>query len=494
MDNFKELKINSFRKNNSFFKDDEKKKYFLSLNKNSLFLKRVIEIKQRERNLSKKLLGIKSKRFGKNNENCINFETLPVQHLSRIYKNPQYFQTLLKKTKAEYPNRRKANIYSPNIHDISKINTSISNSSNHKMLYLSFHKIYRPNSFLAKYEMNPFFTPNLIYQSNKNNFSKCNTESRVLSFNGRKMFAPLSLSKKNNRINSQNLYENKSELYRNYHELKLKKEEIYKRKLKQNLSAEERQILNIIKEKDIKQQTIENLTINNNLNRANKLMKIKKIPKGNKKLKYIKEENAFKKNEESKNSNSISSVHKIDKKIILKLNNKNVINAHNLTSIKNQKLFINKQNNIKHIKYIRSRKSSNKIIKNNINITEENKENISLNIINRKVIKNESNTLDDISKKNKKIIIPKNNIIRNIIKESIFHSRDNKLVIKIHTLKNRNQIFSKKKASIPMLLIEKFDFCISNKNNSNNNSVHMIIFHKKANNNLNNEVLSSIKE
>ena len=52
MDKFKELKINSFRKNNSFFKDEEKKKCFLSLNKNSLFLKRVIEIKERERNSS----------------------------------------------------------------------------------------------------------------------------------------------------------------------------------------------------------------------------------------------------------------------------------------------------------------------------------------------------------------------------------------------------------------------------------------------------------
>jgi len=193
MDKFKELKINSFRKNNSFFKDEEKKKCFLSLNKNSLFLKRVIEIKERERNSSKKLLGIKSNRFDINNETCKNFETLPEQSLSRIYKNPQYFQTLLKKTKAEYPNRRKANNYSSNINDISNIN--ISNSSNHNRIYLSFHRMHRPNSFLAKYEMNPFFSPNLIYKSNKNNFSKCNTDSRVLNFNGRKMFAPLSLSK-----------------------------------------------------------------------------------------------------------------------------------------------------------------------------------------------------------------------------------------------------------------------------------------------------------
>ena len=484
MDKFKELKINSFRKNNSFFKDEEKKKCFLSLNKNSLFLKRVIEIKERERNSSKKLLGIKSNRFDINNEICKNFETLPEQSLSRIYKNPQYFQTLLKKTKAEYPNRRKANNYSSNINDISNIN--ISNSSNHNRIYLSFHRMHRPNSFLAKYEMNPFFSPNLIYKSNKNNFSKCNTDSRVLNFNGRKMFAPLSLSKINN-INSQNLHENKSELYRNYHELKLKKEEIYNRKLKQNLSAENRQILNIKKDKDIKQQTIEHLTINNNLNRNKKLNKIKKIPRGNKKLKHIKKEDILKKIEENKNSNnSFSIVHKIDKKMILTLNNKKDINSSNLTFIKNPKLFTVNQKNIKYIKYIKSTKPNKINFMHNINITDENKENISQNIINGNIMKNKTNTIDDFSKKNKRIIITKNNINGNLIKESIFHSKDNKLTLKIHTLKNRNQI--------PKLSIEKFNISISNKNNSTNNDENMIKFPKRAKKNIKNKILLEIKE
>ena len=224
MDKFNDLKINSFRKNNSFSKDEEKKRFFYSLNKNSLFLKRVIEIKERERNLSKKLLDTKSLRFDNKNENSKNFETLPNQPLSKIYKNPQYFQSLLIKTKAEYPNRRKVNNYSPNNKDIAYQNTSnklnkyISNSSNNKRLNLSFHRIYRTNNFLSKYTMNPYFSSYLICNSNKNDFSKCKTESRVLSFNGRKMFAPLSLSKKNNKIDSPNFNENKSELYRNYHE------------------------------------------------------------------------------------------------------------------------------------------------------------------------------------------------------------------------------------------------------------------------------------
>ena len=289
-----------------------------------------------------------------------------------------------------------------------------------------------------------------------------------MNFNGRKMFAPLSLSKINN-INSQNLHENKSELYRNYHELKLKKEEIYNRKLKQNLSAENRQILNIKKDKDIKQQTIEHLTINNNLNRNKKLNKIKKIPRGNKKLKHIKKEDILKKIEENKNSNnSFSIVHKIDKKMILTLNNKKDINSSNLTFIKNPKLFTVNQKNIKYIKYIKSTKPNKINFMHNINITDENKENISQNIINGNIMKNKTNTIDNFSKKNKRIIITKNNINGNLMKESIFHSKDNKLTLKIHTLKNRNQI--------PKLSIEKFNISISNKNNSTNNGENMIKF------------------
>ena len=496
MDKFNDLKINSFRKNNSFSKDEEKKRFFYSLDKNSLFLKRVIEIKERERNLSKKILDTKSMRFDNKNENSKNFETLPNQPLSKIYKNPQYFQSLLIKTKAEYPNRRKVNNYSPNNKDIAYQNTSnklnkyISNSSNNKRLNLSFHRIYRTNNFLSKYTMNPYFSSYLICNSNKNDFSKCKTESRVLSFNGRKMFAPLSLSKKNNKIDSPNFNENKSELYRNYHELNLKKEEIYKRKLKQNLSVENRSILRIKKNKDIKQQTIDNLTITNNLNRAKFLNKIKKIPKGNKKLKYIKKENYSKTIEESKNNNnSFLPHHKKDKKHIVTINNNNYINVNNLTLIKNRK-----NNNIKYIKKISSTKNNNKDNKYVFNVNDENKENICQNIINGKVIKNQALTFNVFPKINYNKTIPKNIIVGNKIKESIFQSKDNKLALKIHTLKNLNQIFSKKTRFNSILSMERFNFCISNQNYSITNNKYMIAFPSKTTNYKKKTKLSSIEE
>ena len=172
--------------------------------------------------------------------------------------------------------------------------------------------------------MNPFFSPNLINKSNKSEVLKSKTESRVLSFNGRKMFVPLSLSKQNNKniINTPKLDINKGELYRNYHDLKLKKEEIYKRKLKQNLSAENRLIINIKKDKEIKEQTIDTLEIGNKLNKSINLNKIKKIPKGNKKLKHIKKDN------------SISIVDTKYKNHSLKINNKNIQKIYTLNYIK----------------------------------------------------------------------------------------------------------------------------------------------------------------
>ena len=172
--------------------------------------------------------------------------------------------------------------------------------------------------------------------------------------------------------------------------------------------------------------------------------------------------------------------------MILTLNNKKDINSSNLTFIKNPKLFTVNQKNIKYIKYIKSTKPNKINIMHSINITDENKENISQNIINGNIMKNKTNTIDDFSKKNKRIIITKNNINGNLIKESIFHSKDNKLTLKIHTLQNRNQI--------PKLSIEKFNISISNKNNSTNNGENMIEFPKRAKKNIKNKILLEIKE
>lgn len=478
MEIFAEIKINSFRKNNSIFNDEEKKKSFLSLNKNSLFLKRIIEIKEREINSSKKLLGIKSIQFENKNENTKNFETLQNQSISKIYKNPQYFQKILRKTKADYPNKRKANKYSSNIKTISNHNTSNSNSSHKNWLNSSFYRRYFNKSFFEKCSMNPFFSPKLMSQFNKGDVLNCKTESRVLSFNGRKMFAPLSLSKLNNKtnINALKLNNNESELYRNYHDLKLKKEEVYNRILKQNLSAENRLIINIKKDKEIKEQTIDNITKSINSN------KTKKIPKGNKKLKNIKkdykEENN--KNMHKNNNNTIEIVSSKYNNHSLKIKNKNIHKIYNLKFKKN--IHVNKINNNNNkciSSTINNRTKFRTINNSNININDENKENISPNIINRNINRNLPNFFSGSSNNNKKTMLKKY-IVSNIIKESIFHSKDNKLALKIHTLKNLNQIFRKNKRYNLTLSVENFHFNIPNNNISIKNNKNKANFPSKS--------------
>ena len=245
MNDFKVLQINSFRKNNSFFKDEEKKKSFLSLNKNSVFLKRVIESKEKERKSQKKLLILKPHKTTNDEENCKNCETLTDEPFQEIYKNPKYLKKLLIVTKADYPNKRYTN-YTTNIKEISTQKTNNSISSRINKMNRSFCERYSFNNYLTKNLKSQFCSQNVLYKNNSKNFYKFKNESNTLLFNGKKLFAPLSLSEQSNNekdINSPKLNENKSELFRNYNELYLKKEQIYKRKIKKNLSVENRFIL-----------------------------------------------------------------------------------------------------------------------------------------------------------------------------------------------------------------------------------------------------------
>ena len=165
MNELRVLKINSFRKNNSFFKDEEKKKSFLSLNKNSLFLKRIIECKEKERKSQKKLFTLKPNETTNVEENCKNFETLKNESFQKIYKNPKYFKKLLMATKTDYQNKRYA-YYTNNIKEISNQKTDNSFSSRVNNVNQSFCQRYSPNNFLIKNSKNPYFTQNILYKNN----------------------------------------------------------------------------------------------------------------------------------------------------------------------------------------------------------------------------------------------------------------------------------------------------------------------------------------
>ena len=395
MNDFKVLQINSFRKNNSFFKDEEKKKSFLSLNKNSVFLKRVIESKEKERKSQKKLLILKPNKTTNDEENCKNCETLTDEPFQEIYKNPKYLKKLLIVTKADYPNKRYTN-YTTNIKEISTQKTNNSISSRINKMNRSFCERYSFNNYLTKNLKSQFCSQNVLYKNNSKNFYKFKNESNTLLFNGKKLFAPLSLSEQSNNekdINSPKLNENKSELFRNYNELNLKKEQIYKRKIKKNLSVENRIILKTENEKEIKKQTLENLTKSYNIKNFDYMKKIKQIPKGNKKQKRtfgkencpkkinIQERNKISRNNNIKNIKTIIQRNNIKNDYEIKQKSKT--NQYNITLVAKRKNFdinINRNSLIKQvISNINNRKKQH--YDKNIN-NDENKENFNQNIIN----------------------------------------------------------------------------------------------------------------
>ena len=391
MNDFKVLRINSFRKNNSFFKDEEKKKSFLSLNKNSLFLKRVIESKEKERKSQKKLFIFKPNKTANIEENCKNCETLTNEHIQKIYKNPQYFKKLLVVTKADYPNKRYTN-YSTNIKELSTQKTNNSISSRINRMNRSFCERYSLNNFLAKNLKNPFFSQNILYKNNPTNFYKFKNESTTLLFNGKKLFAPLSLSEQSineKAINSLKLNENKSELFRNYNELNLKKEQIYKRKIKKNLSVENRKTLKTENEKEIKKQTLENLTNSYNIKNYDYMKKIKQIPKGNKNHKRkcgngncSKKISIIEKNKMSRNNNIKRVVQRNNIKNDYEIKQNSKSNKYNITFVvkkKNLDININRNSLIKQVISNINNRTKQHYDK-NIN-NDENKENFTQNII-----------------------------------------------------------------------------------------------------------------
>ena len=178
----------------------------------------------------------------------------------------------------------------------------------------------------------------------------------------------------------------------------------------------------------------------------------------------------------------------------MKINNKNIQKIYNLKLKKN--IHVNKQN-IKNVKYICSKINNRikfkKINNSNININDENKENISKNIINRNINRNLPSFFN-VSLNNNKKTMSKNYIVNDIIKESMFHSQDNKLALKIHTLKNLNQIFSKNKRYNLILSVENFHFNIPNENISKKNNKYIVKFPSKSKNNKKTIKLSTIKE
>ena len=473
-------KINSFREKNHFCFDNEKKNILLNLNYDSLFLRKVIETKEKQKNASKKLFEKKNQIENKNyytNENTLKtpYESAEKENLYPInsYKR-------VNNSSKDYTCKRNSNLDKRNSN--SNLNSKTLNKKN---LICIYHKM--PIKLYNGYNT-PLYSQNRKYSLNKDN-TEPKKVCQYLSFNGQKIFSTSTFNGLKNKTfshtpiinneNNNNTNHNNSELFRNYYELKEKKEQIYKRKMRKAVSAEKRQILKLKNDQEIKEETI-NIKYNTYNNSLKKKDLIRKIPlwskekfdsKKDKEKKYSKtdiikknkdynisgdinddiinnyKEGRFNNFSKSFKINKIENLYigraKLNKDIFKKMKNNIIYNKNYYKKIDNTKSSINNNNIFKN-----KNNSTYKIIK------YEKPHSIDLSIKNQKNLKIKAKTPDRF-KVQIKLNNPKKYFVEDESYNSLFISEDKKLTIEIRSLQNVNQLFSIKKNNIQDLKMQK---------------------------------------
>ena len=474
-------KINSFREKNRFCFDNEKKNILLNLNYDSLFLKKVIETKEKQKNASKKLF--EKKNQIENKKYNTNENTLKTPYESAEKGNLYPINSYKKgnNSSKDYSCKRDSNLDKHNSN--SNLNSKTLNKKNLICNYCKMPiKLYSGCN-------TPLYSQNRKYSLNKDN-TEPKKVCQYLSFNGQKIFSTSTFNGLKNKtfshtpiINNENTNNNNnsnnSELFRNYNELKEKKEQIYKRKMRKAVSAEKRQILKLKNDQEIKEETI-NLKHNTNNNSLKKNEIIRKIPlwskekidnKKDKEKKYSKtdiikknkdynisgdinddiinnfKEGRFNNFSKSFRINKIENLYigraKLNKDIFKKMKDNLIYNKNYYKKIDNTKSSINSNNIIKN-----KNNSTYKIIK------YEKPHSIDLPIKKQKNLKNKAKTPDRF-KVQIKLNNPKKNFVEDESYNSLFISEDTKLTIEMRSLQNVNQIFSIKKNNIQDLKMQK---------------------------------------
>jgi hypothetical protein len=478
MDEFPINKINSFREKRPIVFDKDKRKALLSLNYDSIFLKKIIETKEKQRSSIKKLFDQVEKKSHKNlaNNRVLQYESVePVNNNPTDIKNENI-------SKEEYKNKKYLNL-----------------EKNIKEVNLYYHKKNRNKSLINKGKNNCYYyklSNNIIlnncnspinYQSRTYSLNKENTDPKMdyhyLSFNGRKIFATSTFKGLNDKNNSKssliNNENSNSELYRNYFNLKEKQEQIYKRKMRKAISSEKKEILKIKSDKELKEETI---NIKSKISDLKKREKFKIIP-------IMNNENCFNKTEANdiikndKNNKNNDSSRDISPVVNNYNNNKSLNNFSKSFKInKNEYLYISKEKINKDIlKKMKDNLISKKKDYNTYSLKTSTNNNIIKNkenneISNNKIKKYErpktlDKTIDSKIKHQKNPIKkaqtpdrfkntyifknPKKNFVEDNLYNSLYISEDKLLNIEIHSLQNVNQIFSVKKNNMNNLQIQK---------------------------------------
>lgn len=437
-------KINSFRENHKLNLINEYKNSLLSLNKNSIFMRKVIESKEKERKSRKKTFEINTAKDICNYENVNAEDRFTYNNVSKF----TYLQNNNIKTESSISKERENTKMTENVLNEYIKNSSIISSRNKKFKNQIKEKSSFPINDSYKTIISSINFKNDSF-SNRNK-SGCETDRYVLNYNGKKIFATFSFNESSNKTICPRR-NNDTELFRNYSKLKLKKEEIYNRKIKKDSSAERKELWTIEKEKELKDQNLAILS-KEKKNRAQYAKKVKKIPLGNKRI--FESQNCIKKGNQislrKKDINSFTLTQ--DDEDTLKSLSKNTIESTNKSKTKNKSLSFSSNNT--------SNNNTNscaieKMI-NAISINNKLKYNLYSQNFNDKILVNQninyerkelSNSKDlNIYKIHKLIDMPKfieskKKFVEDELKESMIVTNDKRLTIKIHCIHNLNQLF-----------------------------------------------------
>ena len=437
-------KINSFRENHKLNLINEYKNSLLSLNKNSIFMRKVIESKEKERKSRKKTFEINTAKDICNYENVNAEDRFTYNNVSKF----TYLQNNNIKTESSISKERENTKMTENVLNEYIKNSSIISSRNKKFKNQIKEKSSIPINDSYKTIISSINFKNDSF-SNRNK-SGCETDRYVLNYNGKKIFATFSFNESNNKTICPRR-NNDTELFRNYSKLKLKKEEIYNRKIKKDSSAERKELWTIEKEKELKDQNLAILS-KEKKNSAQYAKKVKKIPLGNKRI--FESQNCIKKGNQislrKKDINSFTLTQ--DDEDTLKSLSKNTIESTNKSKTKNKSLSFSSNNT--------SNNNTNsyaieKMI-NAISINNKLKYNLYSQNFNDKILVNQninyerkelSNSKDlNIYKIHKLIDMPKfieskKKFVEDELKESMIVTNDKRLTIKIHCIHNLNQLF-----------------------------------------------------
>ena len=456
MSNFDLHEFNILSKRHNYFLTNNRINGFPLLKNNSIFLQKILA--HRVSNSSERKINFL------NDENELgNFTNDKI----RIYQSPILTQN------------RVNTIQSFNIESIKPINSrkinqnmnaiSPERTNNDKIL---MNRIVTPS-----YIKVPINTINRVSKSPSiygtiNIKNKLGDDVTVLNIGGRKIFATNSFNGLTNCTQSQNttIKNENSELFRNYNELKKKKEEIFKRKMKRDSSIYRKELLKRQKDKEIKEQKINIDFLGNN-------DKLRIIPLKKKLILNSESPTNFKTNNNKKSikRNEQSNKEKKNQNIIVLQKSKNL---YNKKKFKTNNIFISK-----------SIKNNKKNITNNNNSNNQINQRIKENLEYFRIKKEQSKpTLNSPEKiKHKKFVEDYNPNISQII-----YSNDRKISIKMNVLNDKNVIFSNRKEKV-ILEIHKvisINYKCGKKNCLSNN----IVKNKKIKRQKNMDILSSIKE